>query len=84
MHDLFDIAGLSRSAPPLEVRRVCARLVRRAHPDFHHEGVRRASLTAFIAEPRVSPARRDVAVDFVDMSSVLDRMQLAFFLNDRA
>jgi hypothetical protein len=27
----------------------------------------------------LSPARRDVAVDFVDMSMVLDRIQASFF-----
>jgi hypothetical protein len=77
VHDFFDIVGLSRSAPPSEVRRVCARLVRRAHPDFFSgrptSGVR-PSLSRM-----PSPARRDVAVDFVDMSMVLDHIQASFF-----
>lgn len=79
MHDLFDIVGLSRSAAPVEVRRVCARAVRRLHPDFGPAFGRRhigrddgPALTA-------AEARREVAVDFVDMATVLDRIQRSFF-----
>ena len=78
MHDFFDIVGLSRSAPPVEVRRAFARLIRRTHPDFRHPGgaadpgVERLTIAG-------SPVRRDVAVDFVEMAMVLDRIQSAFF-----
>ena len=75
MHDFFDIVGLSRSAPPIEVRRVCARVVRRAHPDFRHE---RGAVGSDVQPPTVA-VRRDVAVDFVDMSAVIDRIQASFF-----
>lgn len=75
MHDLFDIVGLSRSARPLEVRRACARVVRRTHPDFQREGS--SSEAPWAATMR--PARRDVAVDFVDMAAVVDSMQASFF-----
>lgn len=78
MHDLFDIVGLPRSAPPVEVRRVCARHTRRAHPDFRHPGLE--PVASYRGAP--VPARaayRDVAVDFTEISSLLDRIQAAFF-----
>jgi hypothetical protein len=78
VHDLFDIVGLSRSAPPVEVRRVLARAVRRAHPDFQRSQMPAPAVTT-PALPAAVSARRDVAVDFVDMSAVLDRMQASFF-----
>ena len=70
MHDLFEILGLPTNAPAREVRRACARRPRRVHPDFHE----------------VSPAALDerapdddLAIDFVDASSFIDRIQAAFF-----
>lgn len=79
MHDLFDIVGLPRSAPPVEVRRAFARRVRRLHPDFGASD--HSDLTA--GRPPVSYAavRCEVAVDFIEMTTVLDRMQRAFFRN---
>lgn len=80
MHDLFDIVGLPRSAPPVEVRRVCARLVRRAHPDFVYPNESGGSLAAAAAVSFDAPAvRRDVAVDFLEMTAIRDRVQSAFF-----
>jgi hypothetical protein len=75
VHDFFDILGLPSSAPPMEVRRVCARRVRRSHPDFHVGG---ATLAPHEVTP-YTPASREVAVDFVEMSGLLDRMQAGFF-----
>ena len=76
MHDFFDIFGLPSSAPPMEVRRVCARRVRRSHPDFHVGG----SDPAFLDRTADgSLPVREVAVDFVEMSVLLDRVQAAFF-----
>jgi hypothetical protein len=81
VHDFFDIVGLSRSAPPVEVRRACARLIRRTHPDFRHPGDE-AGLPAAERFPGAEPlVRRDVAVDFVEIATVIDRMQSAFFRN---
>lgn len=77
MHDFFDIVGLPRSAPPVEVRRVCARLTRRAHPDFRHPGFDAA--VTHRGPAAALPIRRDVAVDFADMSVLLDRIQASFF-----
>lgn len=81
MHDLFDIVGLSRSAPPVEARRVFARAIRRAHPDFRRGGAPVPTSDGSFDGPGVRPARRDAAVDFVDMSVMIDRMQAAFFMD---
>lgn len=78
MHDFFDIVGLSRSAPPVEVRRACARLIRRTHPDFRHPGGEADPGMGRFASAG-TPVRRDVALDFVEMATVLDRIQSAFF-----
>jgi hypothetical protein len=79
VHDFFDIVGLSRSAPPMEVRRACARLIRRTHPDFRCPGGE-VGPPAPERLPEAEPlVRRDVAVDFVEMATVVDRMQSAFF-----
>ena len=77
MHDLFDILGLPSSAPPSEVRRVCARRVRRSHPDFHVGGGAAVGLPMSTAEP--ARETLEVAVDFVEMGAFIDRMQSAFF-----
>jgi hypothetical protein len=74
VHDYFDVLGVSSDSPPQEIRRVCARRVRRWHPDF--DGA--ALMTASPATLRV-PGATDAAIDFLDMTSVLDRMQAAFF-----
>jgi len=76
VHDFFDILGLPSSAPPTEVRRVCARRVRRSHPDFRVGGG--ATMPAPTA---AQPAREtlEVAVDFVEMDVFIDRIQSAFF-----
>jgi curved DNA-binding protein CbpA len=78
VHDLFDILGLPVNAPASEVRRVCARRPRRLHPDF---GGR---------EPRVLPrasgsaaSRDEVAIDFVRVADLVDRIQATFFGNAR-
>lgn len=77
MHDFFAIVGLSPTARPVEVRRVCARVTRRAHPDF-------AAGAAAPQRPALPDLCRrtayvDVAVDFVEISGLLDRMQASFF-----
>jgi hypothetical protein len=79
VHDFFDIVGLSRSAPPVEVRRACARLIRRTHPDFGHPGAEARLPVLEQSFVTASPVRRDVAVDFLEIATVLDRMQSAFF-----
>jgi hypothetical protein len=80
VHDFFDILGVPDSAPPMEVRRVCAGRVRRSHPDFQ-AGLGAAPSPDVSAETALPP--QEVAVDFVDMSALLDRVQAAFFRDTR-
>jgi len=60
----------------MEVRRVCARRVRRSHPDFH--GGASNPVSPDVTADAV-PSSREVAVDFVEIAALLDRMQAAFF-----
>jgi hypothetical protein len=54
-------------------------LIRRTHPDFRCPGDE-VDLPAVERFPAAeSPVRRDVAVDFVAMATVVHRMQSAFF-----
>ena len=79
MHDFFDVLGLPSNAPVGEVRRVCARRLRRSHPDFRPEtGDGRPAVLASPAEMD-SLLPRDLAVDFVDVTTLLDRIEAAFF-----
>jgi hypothetical protein len=61
------------------VRRACARRVRRAHPDF------RESITVEVPRAVPSPGdlaesiSSDIAIDFVDVTTLVERMQSAFF-----
>jgi hypothetical protein len=80
VHDFFDVLGLPSNAPVGEIRRVCARRVRRSHPDFRTPepsvGLQTQDRCADAAVPR------DVAVDFVDVTSLLDRIELSFFRSE--
>ncbi len=75
MHDFFDILGLPHTVPAVEVRRICARRIRRWHPDFRPGGS--LPVQSFPA------AQRDAAVDFAEMSTFVDRIQAAFFVSPR-
>ena len=77
MHDAFEILGLPVNAPASEVRRAFARRVRRCHPDFHSAPT--STLTALVARLPLEPPRQDVAIDFLDVSPLVDRIQAAFF-----
>jgi hypothetical protein len=81
VHDFFHVLGLPRNAPISEIRRACARRVRRAHPDFRPPltGDTAVDQTAESAALTGTALSRDAAVDFVDMASLLDRIQLSFF-----
>jgi hypothetical protein len=83
VHDLFDVLGLPRNAPVGEIRRVCARRSRRSHPDFRPAP---APLTRVSAHAPIEPERpvsHDVAIDFVDVTALFDRIELAFFAGPR-
>lgn len=74
MHDYFHILGVSDGTPADEIRRAARRHLERSHPDFRKR------------PDRVLPAHRapdDVAIDFVDMAVLVERMQAAFFGSER-
>jgi hypothetical protein len=77
VHDYFDILGLPTNAGANEVRRACARRVRRAHPDFR-EAAGVATLAALPAAA-ADPIQADIAIDFIDMSTLVERIQAGFF-----
>ena len=82
MRDFFDILGVSTDAPAQEIRRACARRAWKGHPDF--DGVRDPSPSPDASDPAKQIAElTDVAIDFVDMSAIADRMQAAFFSTAR-
>ena len=74
MHDLFDVLGLPNNAPIGEIRRVCAERVRRFHPDF-----RVTTTSCGEAQFGASRMPSDVAIDFVDMATCIDRIAQSFF-----
>ena len=77
MHDYFEILGIPENALASEVRRACARRVRRSHPDFCvSTGGLTPSSSLLNAKCQVA---LEIAVDFVDAASFVDRMHTAFF-----
>lgn len=79
MRDLFDILSLPVNAPASQVRRACARRPRRPHPDFDCGDGQAARAARGAAGTPVDLVHEDVAIDFVDMTGILDRMQTSFF-----
>jgi len=77
VHDFLDILGVPTDAAASEVRRACARRVRRIHPDFSDGGSGRDAESSPPGDVR--PA--DVAIDFADMRNFIDRIQAAFFIS---
>jgi len=74
VHDYFQILGVPDGAPADEIRRASRRHLDRSHPDFRHR------TGADAVTPR-TPG--DAAIDFVDMSAIVDRMLSTFFGPDR-
>ena len=74
MHDYFHILGVSDGTPADEIRRAARRHLERSHPDFRKRPDRRLS---------THRAPDDVAIDFVDMAALVERMQTAFFGSER-
>jgi hypothetical protein len=84
VHDYFDILGVSRGAPASDIRRACGRHSRPPHPDIWDGDVRRSTGASHV------PARdggwalsdsADAAIDFVDASTLVDRIREAFFID---
>jgi hypothetical protein len=84
VHDYFEILGVSRDACASDIRRAC-RHSRPSHPDFRDSEFARPTA---VAAPRFtagdagafrSPAAADAAIDFIDVTCLIDRMRDAFF-----
>jgi hypothetical protein len=78
VHDYFDIIGIPGGASAREIRRACARRTGAGHPDFR-VGRLAAGPPASTTATVVLPEATDVAIDFVDMTPIVARMQAAFF-----
>jgi hypothetical protein len=79
VHDVFEILGLPMDALPSDIRRAYARRPRRPHPDFCEAG---PSARTSVHRFRPDLAGGDIAVDFVTVSSIIDRIQTAFFADE--
>lgn len=77
MHDYFDIIGIPEDATAREIRRACARRSGAGHPDFR-PGAAGSGFAEIPAAPAL-PESMDVAIDFVEMTPIVARMQAAFF-----
>ncbi|MFI5177631.1 MAG: DnaJ domain-containing protein [Vicinamibacterales bacterium] len=86
MHDYFEILGVSPDARAREIQRACRRHSPTAHPDFRDDAddTARAARDAALSRARGPVELADVAIDFVDMTAVVDRMQSAFFATPRS
>ena len=81
MHDYFEIVGVSPGARAREIRQAGRRRATAPHPDFCHDAdapPRAGGEPAAEADP-ASAELKDAAIDFVDMTAVVARMQAAFF-----
>lgn len=72
MHDYFDILGVPPGAGAQQVRDARRRRIGGSHPDVR--GGEPAS-PAPVAPPP------DLAVDFVELSAIVERMRAAFFVD---
>ena len=81
MHDYFEILGVARNARPTDIRQACCRHVRASHPDVWDGDApqRSGRPTPGPADPLTLSDLTDAAIDFVDASSLVDRMHAAFF-----
>ena len=88
MHDYFDILGVSRNARGQEIRRASLRRVRQVHPDIGDDpSVEAGSAFRYLTRAGSAAAVRrdlpDVAIDFLDITPLVDRMRDAFFSRER-
>jgi hypothetical protein len=83
VHDYLHILGVAHDAPAVVIRRANARHGARMHPDFR-TGTAAAADERFVRRAGVRrPALLDIAIDFLDMTAIVDRMQASFFRTPR-
>jgi len=75
VHDYFQILGVAPDARARDIRAACARHAARPHANLL-EAEQREAASPF---PALPGELSDVAIDFPDVSAVVDRMQAAFF-----
>jgi len=81
MHDYFEILGVPPDARASEIQRAGRRRSVSAHPDFRGDDdtASRLAVDSALARDHAPVELVDVAIDFVDMAAVVDRMRRAFF-----
>ncbi|HUF48642.1 MAG TPA: hypothetical protein VMM93_12570 [Vicinamibacterales bacterium] len=80
MHDYFEILGVAPDAAARDIKAACARHAARPLNDLleaEHRPNGRDAPGAF--DTLGVPERVDIAIDFPDMTSIVERMQAAFF-----
>lgn len=85
MHDYFEILGVPPDARAQDIRRAVRRRTRPGHPDVRDGEVSDEPVPVSHGRDvsRDLAPEVDVAIDFVDMTTIVDRMQSAFFGSSR-
>lgn len=84
VHDYFQILGVAPGAGARDIREACARHAARPHANLL-ESERGADGEGAAAggHGALPGSLVDVAIDFPDISGIIDRMQVAFFRTPR-
>jgi hypothetical protein len=77
VHDYFAILGIAPGAPASVIRSAHSRRRAAVHPDFRASGDRPVRPRRGAAFRAGRPA--DAAVNFIEMSALVDGMEAAFF-----
>jgi curved DNA-binding protein CbpA len=86
VHDYFEILGVAPDADARDIREACARQAARRHADLFEAAQRsgEAPGDGGVDVRAFSRELLDAAVDFPEMSGLLDRVQAAFFRSPAA
>jgi len=76
---LFDILGVSHDARAADIRRACQGRVSATHPDVGGGPFETGLSEAASSRLSASDDLADAAVDFANMTSIVERMRAAFF-----